>query len=62
MFGTCKEVRIGPTAVNAIMSYNYTNGNIQQSLTLAFFCGLIEMGAGILNLGELLLQSLEDYY
>ena len=52
IFGTCKEVTIGPTAVNALMSFNYAGANIQGALTLGFFSGIIEMCAGFLNLGK----------
>ena len=49
---------MGPTAVNALMTYNYVgslNTNIiEASLTLGFFSGLIEIGTGILNLGILI--------
>ena len=56
IFGTCKEVTIGPTAVNALMTHNYA-GNlktniVEAALTLGFFSGLIEIGTGILNLGK----------
>ena len=54
LFGTTKEVTIGPTAVNALMSYNYAGPSVIRALTLAFFCGLIEIAAGVLNLGFLL--------
>ena len=52
IFGTCKEVTIGPTAVNALMSYNYAGPSIQGALTLGFFTGVIEMAAGLMNLGK----------
>ena len=46
---------MGPTAVNALMTYNYVgslNTNIiEAALTLGFFSGLIEIGTGFLNLG-----------
>ena len=55
IFGTCKEVTVGPTAVNALMTYNYVGSlntnTIEAALTLGFFSGLIEIGTGILNLG-----------
>ena len=57
IFGTCKEVTIGPTAVNALMTYNYVgtlNTNmINAALTLGFFSGIIEIGTGALNLGKI---------
>ena len=61
IFGTCKEVTVGPTAVNALMTYNYVgslNTNIiDAALTLGFFSGLIEIGTGILNLGTFIQSS-----
>ena len=58
IFGTCKEVTIGPTAVNALMTHNYAGSfkpnMVQAALTLGFFSGLIEIGAGILNLGNVI--------
>jgi len=45
---------VGPTAVNALMSYNYAGPSAIRSLTLTFFAGLIEIGAGVLNLGGLI--------
>ena len=44
---------MGPTAVNALMSYNYAGPSAIRSLTLTFFAGLIEIGAGVLNLGTI---------
>jgi hypothetical protein len=52
IFGTIKEATVGPTAVNALMSYNYAGTSVTAALTLSFFTGLIEIAAGILNLGK----------
>ena len=52
MLGTCKEATVGPTAVNALMSYNYAGSSVVKSLTLAFFTGIAEIVAGFLNLGK----------
>ena len=52
IFGTIKETTVGPTAVNALMSYNYAGPSAIYSLTLSFFVGLIEIVAGVLNLGK----------
>jgi len=54
IFGTIKETTVGPTAINALMSYNYAGSSPIRSLTLSFFVGLIEIAAGVLNLGRLL--------
>ena len=57
VFGTCKEITIGPTAVNALMTANYAGmyktGIVEAALTLGFFSGAIEIAAGVLNLGFL---------
>ena len=45
---------MGPTAVNSLMSFNYAGGSPYKAVTLAFFSGLIEILAGILNLGFLI--------
>lgn len=54
IFGTIKESTVGPTAVNALMSYNYAGASPTRSLTLTFFAGLMEIAAGVLNLGLLI--------
>ena len=54
IFGTMKETTIGPTAINSLMSFTYAGGCPSRSLTLAFFVGLIEIMAGVLNLGTYL--------
>jgi len=52
--GTTKETTVGPTAVNSLMSYNYAGGVPYKAITLAFFAGLIEILAGLFNLGFLI--------
>ena len=54
LLGTTKQSTVGPTAVNSLMSYNYAGGSPYKAVTLAFFSGLIEIMAGILNLGFLI--------
>ena len=45
---------VGPTAANFLMSYNYAGGSPYKAITLAFWSGLIEILAGLLNLGFLI--------
>ena len=45
---------LGPTAANFLMSYNYAGGSPYKAITLAFWSGLIEILAGLLNLGFLI--------
>jgi len=54
LLGTTRQSTVGPTAVNSLMSYNYAGGSPYKAVTLAFFSGLIEIMAGILNLGFLI--------
>jgi len=54
ILGTTRQSTVGPTAVNSLMSFNYAGGSPYKAVTLAFFSGLIEILAGILNLGFLI--------
>lgn len=54
LLGTTKQTTVGPTAVNSLMSFNYAGGTPYKAVTLAFFSGLIEIIAGIFNLGFLI--------
>ena len=45
---------MGPTAVNALMSFSYAGPSVIHALTLSFYVGLIEILAGLLNLGGLI--------
>eukprot|EP00095_Tigriopus_kingsejongensis_P006119 maker-scaffold98_size375582-snap-gene-1.13 protein:Tk06119 transcript:maker-scaffold98_size375582-snap-gene-1.13-mRNA-1 annotation:"sulfate transporter " len=54
LLGTCKEVNIGPTAVNSLMSFNYAGDSIVHAVALAFFSGIIEILAGFFKLGFLI--------
>ncbi|XP_046646442.1 sodium-independent sulfate anion transporter-like, partial [Daphnia pulicaria] len=52
VFGSVKESSIGPTAVMALMTFNYANeGGPAYACLLSFLAGLIELVAGLLNLG-----------
>ena len=51
VLGTCKESTIGPTAPNALLSFNYAGSSVVHALTLAFFAGIVEIFSGLFNLG-----------
>ena len=55
VFGTIKEVTIGPTAVNALISYNYAGPSAARALTLAFWTGVIQISLAFFQMGELCL-------
>ncbi|KAK7067954.1 hypothetical protein SK128_001813 [Halocaridina rubra] len=55
VFGSTTELNIGPTAIMALMTYQYTsNGGADYAVLLCFLTGLIEVIAGIINLGFLI--------
>ncbi|XP_033610931.1 sodium-independent sulfate anion transporter isoform X3 [Cryptotermes secundus] len=55
VFGTIKEVSIGPTAVMSLLTYEFTNGlGIEYIVLLTFLAGCVELIMGLLNLGFLI--------
>ena len=54
VLGTTRQATVGPTAVNFLMSYNYAGAVPYKAVTLAFWSGLIEILAGVCNLGFLI--------
>ena len=58
VFGSVKESSIGPTAVMALMTFNYANeGGPAYACLLSLLAGVIELIAGLLNLGRHALNS-----
>ncbi|XP_053699102.1 sodium-independent sulfate anion transporter-like [Sabethes cyaneus] len=54
IFGTVKEVSIGPTSLMALLSIQYTMDKpIEYTIMLAFLAGVVELLMGVLNLGFL---------
>jgi sodium-independent sulfate anion transporter 11 len=52
VFGTCKEVNIGPTALMSLLTYTYTHEtNPDMAVLLCFLTGCIVFLCGILQLG-----------
>lgn len=63
VFGSVKESSIGPTAVMALMTFNYANeGGPAYACLLSFLAGLIELVAGLLNLGTYLTFHSSYFY
>ncbi|XP_063235375.1 sodium-independent sulfate anion transporter-like isoform X2 [Bacillus rossius redtenbacheri] len=55
LFGTCKEVNIGPTALISLLTFNYTHGsNPDLAVLLCFLSGCVELLCGLLHLGFLM--------
>ncbi|XP_045606141.1 sodium-independent sulfate anion transporter-like [Procambarus clarkii] len=55
LLGSTMELNIGPTAIMALMTYQYTShGGPDYAVLLAFIAGVIELVAGVINLGFLI--------
>ncbi|XP_076057868.1 sodium-independent sulfate anion transporter-like isoform X2 [Oratosquilla oratoria] len=54
IFGSVKDVTIGPTAIMAIMTHEYSgHGGPEYAVLLCFLSGVLELVAGLVNLGFL---------
>lgn len=54
IFGSCKDVTVGPTAIMAAMVSKYvSNYSADFAVLAAFLAGLVELGMGVLQLGFL---------
>ncbi|XP_021925205.1 sodium-independent sulfate anion transporter-like isoform X2 [Zootermopsis nevadensis] len=55
VFGTIKEVSIGPTAVMSLLTYEFVHDlGIEYMVLLTFLSGCVELVMGLLNLGFLI--------
>ncbi|KAJ3624258.1 hypothetical protein MTP99_017898 [Tenebrio molitor] len=55
VFGTCKDITIGPTALMALMTYQQIVGrNTDYAILLCFLCGIVQLAMAILHLGVLI--------
>ncbi|XP_031837112.1 sodium-independent sulfate anion transporter isoform X2 [Nomia melanderi] len=53
VFGTCREVNIGPTALISLLTYTYARGIPEYAILLCFLSGCVTIVLGILRLGFL---------
>lgn len=53
IFGTCREVNIGPTALISLLTYTYARGIPDYAILLCFLSGCVTIVFGILRLGFL---------
>ncbi|KAK7065718.1 hypothetical protein SK128_028314, partial [Halocaridina rubra] len=54
-FGSCKDITIGPTAIMALMTHEYSGaGGPDFAILLCFLSGIIILASGICNLGFLI--------
>ncbi|XP_032596070.1 sodium-independent sulfate anion transporter isoform X2 [Drosophila grimshawi] len=53
IFGTCKDITVGPTAILSMMMYSHLNGNPDYAVLMCFLSGCIIVVLGLLNLGVL---------
>ncbi|XP_045112599.1 sodium-independent sulfate anion transporter-like [Portunus trituberculatus] len=55
LLGSTMEMNIGPTAIMALMTYQYSSsGGVVYAVLLCFTSGLIEFVSGVINLGFLI--------
>jgi len=54
LLGSTLEMNIGPTAIMALMTYQYSSGGSAYAVLLCFISGIIELLAGVINLGFLI--------
>ncbi|XP_003708291.1 sodium-independent sulfate anion transporter [Megachile rotundata] len=55
IFGSCKDITIGPTALMALMTHEYVQGrNADFAILLAFLCGCLQLLMAFLHLGVLI--------
>lgn len=53
VFGSCKDITIGPTALMALMTHEYVQGrNADFAILLAFLCGCLQILMAFLRLGS----------
>ncbi|KAF5293533.1 hypothetical protein FQA39_LY03018 [Lamprigera yunnana] len=54
LFGTIKEVSVGPTSLMALLTLSYTNGlPLEFVILLTFLCGWVQLLMGVFKLGFL---------
>lgn len=59
LLGSVRQITVGPTAVMAIMTHEYTlKGGAPYAIILSFLAGCIELLAGLLNFGIILIFRL----
>ncbi|XP_045772056.1 sodium-independent sulfate anion transporter-like isoform X1 [Maniola jurtina] len=55
IFGSCKDITLGPTALLALMTYEQIQGrNLDYAVLLCFLTGVVQLAMGILHLGVLI--------
>ncbi|XP_066587709.1 sodium-independent sulfate anion transporter-like [Prorops nasuta] len=55
VFGSCKDITIGPTALMALMTHEYVqHGSVDFAILLAFLTGCLQLLMGFLHLGVLI--------
>ncbi|XP_025830762.1 sodium-independent sulfate anion transporter [Agrilus planipennis] len=54
IFGSCKDISMGPTVIVSLLTYQATNGKAPEyAILLCFLSGIIQLLMGIFNLGFL---------
>jgi MFS superfamily sulfate permease-like transporter len=51
VFGTSKDVSLGPTAVLCLLIADATDGDVQLAISLCFMIGMVQLFMGLFRLG-----------
>ena len=57
IFGSCKDITVGPTAIMSLLTAEYASKDPVFVILLTFLTGLIILLLGLLRLGEFELQT-----
>lgn len=55
IFGSCKDIPIGPTAIVSLLTYqtvSHLDDRVQHAILLCFMAGLVELLMGVFGLGK----------
>lgn len=53
IFGTSKDITLGPTAIMSLLCLTYIGGDPVFAVVLTLLCGVIQTGMALLRLGEM---------
>lgn len=60
IFGSCKDVPVGPTAIASLLTYQtvaHLDDKVSHALLLCFIAGVFELLMGIFGLGDYSIQK-----
>lgn len=52
IFGSCKDIPMGPTAIISLLTYQSIQGSVENAVLLCFLSGIVMVLMGVLGLGN----------